>query len=199
MRWWWIILWLIIFWPVGLLFLLRKIATDKSAVMTNHKIVTIISFVLMGIGGLSLLTNIITLYFGITSMLYSALLIGGGFWLNNLGKKMKATGERYKKYIDVVVNRNETSIDNIAATVGVPYSDALEDLRKMIEAGYFAGAYLDTNSRRIVLAQTHAGPFTQGMASQPQEKVVTCNGCGANNKVFVGLVTMCEYCGSPLQ
>jgi len=202
MAWGWIIVWFILFWPLGALFLFRKLSRDKAAIMRDGKKVTIISFVLVGIGVLiySMALEVDAAYF----YMWALALVGGGVWTFLMARKMKVEGERYKKYISIVVNQGQTSIDNIASAVGVSYQAAAKDLQKMIDAGYFSGAYIDVTQREIVLAR--AAP-PQGSASyaqsapsavKVQERIVSCGSCGANNKVK-GQIGECEYCGSPLQ
>jgi len=149
----------------------------------------------MGIGALQFLNGL----YGRPGMLVTAILWGsGGIWLNRIAQRTTLTGERYKKYITLVVNQNYTSIDKIASAVGVSYEDAAQDLQKMINSGYFTGAYINAAQREIVLARTAPSQAFQAAAAQTQERVVTCGSCGANNRVS-GQFGECEYCGSPLQ
>jgi hypothetical protein len=81
-----------------------------------------------------------------------------------------------------------------------------KDLQKMIDAGYFSGAYIDITQREIILAKTAMpqeyvspiSPSAQAPSPQAQERIVSCKSCGANNKVM-GQLGECEYCGSHLQ
>ncbi|MCL2391806.1 MAG: hypothetical protein FWC66_04250 [Oscillospiraceae bacterium] len=199
--WGWIIFWFIIFWPVGLVLLIKRLSVDKSAAIKNNKAISIVSYVLMGIGAIYLIMAIA----GESGMWAAAIIFGGGgILVNRYARKAKLTGERYKNYIGLIVNHNQTSIDNIAAATNVPYDTVVKDLQKMITMGYFVGAHIDIAQREIVLARHEPMPHptmpfsaNQGQA-QMQERVVVCSSCGANNRV-VGFVGECEYCGSPLQ
>jgi len=196
MAWGWIIFWLILFWPLGLFFLFKKIHTDRTASLNNGRTVAIVSYVLMGFGIVSLGTLNIpgVILFG-----------GGGIWLFVISRRMQATGARYRKYIALVVNQEQTSIDAIAAAMGVSYGEAVKELQQMIDRGYFEGAHIDAGSREIHLAKAPPPPVIAEAPEMPipagipiQERVVACNSCGANNRVS-GQVGECEYCGSPLQ
>ena len=194
MSWGLIIFCFIIFWPLGLILLFKRVSDDKSATMKNGQTVARISYILVAVGALYLLmaiSNASPYYYAA-----AAALVGGSIWVKYVSKKMIATGERYKKYIEIIVNQNQTLIDSIASAVGVPYNDAVIDLQKMIDAGYFAGAYIDAVERVIVLTQPAHQPVSVSYETQPQERVVTCGSCGANNKITVGQVGECEYCGS---
>jgi hypothetical protein len=40
LSWGWIIFWIIIFWPVGIFFLFKKLNDDKTAILKNSKTVS---------------------------------------------------------------------------------------------------------------------------------------------------------------
>ena len=218
---WGIVLAFIIFWPVGILLLFLRIATDRSATMKSGigKAISVVSYVLLGFAGIFLLMAI----FSDTSMLFAAVLFGvGGILVNNFARNMKKAGLRYKRYIDLVVNRNMTSIQSIANDTGVDYNTAVIDLQKMIQLGYFTGAQLDPTRGTIflggqpVMQQTAYG--AQGIAQQvaqafnpafqqqqqsfaqqqAQVAVKACPSCGANGRVTAGQAAECEYCGTLL-
>jgi hypothetical protein len=83
-----------------------------------------------------------------------------------------------------------------------------KDLQKMIDVGYFYGAYIDVAQREIILAKPTVPqeaassyaqtPYAQAPQAQVQERIVSCKSCGANNRVM-GQLGECEYCGSHLQ
>ena len=55
--WGWIIFWFIIFWPVGLYLLIKRLRSDKSATLERDRIKTLttLSYVLMGFGAIYLI------------------------------------------------------------------------------------------------------------------------------------------------
>lgn len=208
-----IILVLIIFWPVGLFLLYRKITGDKAAALKNSKVLNIIGWVFVALA-------IIYIFMAISGdlktdkgssvleLIMIALVFfgGGGAFMIYTAKKMKVNAEKCKKYIAIVINNNETSIDNIAAAVHLGYEQTTKDLQKMIDNGYFENAYIDVSNREIVLPnknpiQTHSISKIQRNppVNQPQITAVVCRNCGANNKVVEGQVCECEYCGSMLK
>jgi len=198
--WGWIIFWFILFWPVGLVLLIKRQNSDKSAALRSYKGIIITSYVLMGLGAIYFLMGVT----GQPDALIAFLVFGGGGVVTFLyARKSQKKSEHYKKYINMVVNQNQTSIDSISAAVDLPYSAVLNDLQNMVSEGYLPGAYVDISQRKIIL-----GNVTQQMVSptpvsnnitQPQTAVVICSGCSANNKVVVGQSTSCEYCGTFLQ
>ncbi|MCL2828749.1 MAG: hypothetical protein FWD99_08455 [Oscillospiraceae bacterium] len=135
----------------------------------------------------------------------SATWLGGGIWINEVSKRMKLTGTRYRKYIAIIANEGQKSIDAIASAMGVAYAVAVSDLQQMIDLGFLVDAHIDTESREIHLAKApppprepETPPVPEAPVAQAQERVVACNGCGANKRVSAQ-VGECEYCGSPLQ
>ncbi|MDR0405396.1 MAG: PCI domain-containing protein [Clostridiales bacterium] len=203
-RWGWIVFWLIIFWPIGLFLLIRKFATDKQALMSGKTTaLSTIAWFLMGIGGIGVILmlsasgNIGGAARG--GILYLVMFIGG-ISLHRKASKAKKTAEKYKKYIDIVVNQNTKSVDYIASAVGLPYDAVTKDLQDMINIGYL-NAYIHQGNREIVL-QRHEpaqyAPVPAPGAAAPRTIAARCPGCGANNVIAVGGVSECEYCGTPL-
>lgn len=200
-----IVLWFIFFWPVGVYLIYKKLSTDKSAAMKNSK-------VLMGIGYFFIFGAVVMLIetvsggadassgvFGILFYLIGGVLIIWG------AKKVKKSGEQYKKFIDIVVNQQQYTIDNIAAQMGLSYDETVKGLQKMIDKGYFSGAYIDVANHELVMPKKNQSvvyvqqnPYVD-QANAPQQKAVKCPNCGGNNVINVGQVCECDFCGSPLQ
>ena len=193
-----IIFMFIIFWPIGIFLLIRKLDQDRSANMSNGRGIALVSFVLMFFSFVYLMLVFSDGAGYIAPMLLTG---AGGFFLFRFSRKMKASSMRYRQYINFVVNQGQTSIDAMTQTMGITYAVAAEDLQKMINKGIFRGAYIDAQRRMLVMpAPVQTAPL-QGMGQMgqaiPQERIVSCSGCGANNRVF-GHVGECEYCGSPI-
>lgn len=202
LSWGWIIFWLIVFWPVGLYFVIKKMSSDKSAIMSGKtNSLSIIAWVLIGFGGLSAIAGITNPEEGSTGVIAFAIgMVLGGVLLLLKSNKAKKLAIKYKKYIDVIVNQNNRSIDYIASAVGVQYSDAINDLQEMINIGYLNGAFIQQGTREIVFKQLDTvipSPFVGQTA--PKTTVVRCPGCGANNVIPINSVTSCEYCGTAIQ
>jgi len=200
-----VIIALVIFWPIGLFLLFNKLRSDRKAAIKCHKLLMIVSFVLMGLGVMHLFRALGSWgTFGAFSSytLFLAIVTGGGgLYLYRIAKRTKITGEKYKQYIAIIINHGQSSIDNIASAMGVAYEMAVDDLQKMIVAGFFPGAYIDFTRRKILFKK----PVSQGVEGStvnahgmPQAMVSNCQNCGANNTIDAGQLAECEYCGSPL-
>lgn len=211
--WAFIITMCILFWPVGFYLLYKKLSSDKSVVLKNSKTVKIVGIVFIAL-------SIIYIIMGLTGELKDSkgnapvgiiiiviLFFGcGGVFMIRTSKKMQLQGEKFKKYISIVINNNETSIDNIASAMNVSYEEAINDLKIMIDKGYFLNAYVDLGSREFVIRKKQYEPIdvkknssvNEVKEEKPKMKVVVCKNCGGNNTILEGEISECEFCGSPL-
>lgn len=201
--WAFIITMCILFWPVGFYLLYKKLLSDKAAVLQNSRTLKKIGIGLIVLG--------VIYFFGETSEGSNAIgpmlfFIGGGVFIIRTSKKMQIQGEKFKKYISIVINNEETSIDNIASAMNVSYEEAINDLKIMIDKGYFLNAYVDLGSREFVIRKKQYEPINVKKNSsvnevkeeKPKMKVVVCKNCGGNNTILEGEIYECEFCGSPL-
>jgi Zn finger protein HypA/HybF involved in hydrogenase expression len=200
--WGWIIFWLIIFWPVGLFLVIKKVANDKSVLMSGKTgALPVVGCILIVIGAVGAIGTIANSSDGAAGAIIMGLaMVVGGILLLQKSSKMKKTAAKYKKYIDIIVNQNVRSIDNIAASIGLSYDVAAKDLQDMINIGYLKDAYVNQGNREIVFKQNEPAAYLQATEGQAnaQKIAVRCPGCGANNVVVVGRVSECEYCGTPI-
>ena len=194
-----IIIGFIVFWPIGFVLLFKRLAIDKRATINSGKTLFVVSFVMIAIGLIFFATSF---YDGPWAIVFAAIFCGGGILINRIAKRIKNTGERYRKYIALIVNQAQYSINAIALAVGVEYRIAEKDLQKMIDTGYFTGAFIDMFQKTIVLAQPAWVQSAQSgipHSNMGAEIVVSCKSCGAINRARVGQIADCEYCDSPLR
>jgi hypothetical protein len=198
--WGWIIFWFIIFWPIGLFLLIKKLTTDRSATMGGNFVVSVLGWLLIAFGAFFAVSVLPHATKNISSaIIFTILWIVGGIALVKKGRTIKQDGIKYKKYIDLVVNHRVTAMDNLVSAVGLQYETVKSDLQTMIEKGYFSNAYINEGKREIVLATHQSVPVPSSPGAAPVSKyVATCKSCGANNTVVDGRENSCEYCGSPL-
>lgn len=200
-----IIIALCIFWPVGLFLLIKRVSVDKKTAMSVGKLIGIFGGVSYGFAVVGVLACISD---GFTSDDVTLILFFGiaGFVLRRVAKKIKAEAESVKQYLAIIVNGNVRQIDNIAATTGKSYDVVKADIQKMIKKGYLKNAYINENTREVVISvvtpvadPVFATPLQSVNAPiQPQVRIVTCPCCGANNTIS-GASGECEYCGSPIK
>lgn len=203
---WWlswpaIVIAFIVFWPIGLFLIWKRTSIDKKAALLSGKTIGILGWISLSIAFLGFFVSISD---GIKSDDISAiiffLLAGAG--LIALGKKIKNNADKSKKYISIIVNDGVIDIDNIATAIPTSYENAKKDLQKMIDKGFFEGAYINESERQIVLPKKHQeSPYNQSNNAEQNTrmKVITCKGCGAQNSIAAGTVGECEFCGSKIQ
>ena len=66
---------------------------------------------------------------------------------------LSAKAKRIRTYEAKVNKKGNTSIDDLAAYVGKPFSKVADDLQAMIADGFFPEAYVDINNRLLVMTR----------------------------------------------
>ncbi len=123
-----------------------------------------------------------------------ALFVVGCFYLARIGYNNKNRAKATRRYVDIIVNQKQTSIDNIASIVDkTDVQQVMRELQDQINAGFLKGFAIDWSTREIkrrTLAVTNSTP------SGPPV-VFTCKACGAQNEVSnTNGSVKCEYCES---
>lgn len=197
-----IIIAFICFWPVGIALVVLRNSANKKAMFAGSadgKVYVVVGGILIFVG----------LFGGIFNgeFFLGLFFIAGGVALIYYSKQIKKKAMRYKQYIELIVNREENSLDKIASVCNIQYDILLKDLQLMIHKDVLDGAILDQNNRTISIRKAapmrpasyvEASPTNGGYAAQPVEVTCVCPGCGAKNIVTKGSTTNCEYCDSPI-
>jgi len=201
-----VIIVLLVFWPVGIYLLFKKLSSDKTSTMSKSsgKKIKIVGWVLIVFGGLALIGSMDG-NTEVSTPIISLFMIGGGVMLLRSAKKTKEEANSFRTYINIIVNNGETHILNIASAVGKSNEQVKIDIKKMIDKGILPTAYIDESRNEIILQtrkNTNYQSQTQmGYQSQTQtvkQKIVTCPNCGANNAIIEGQIGECEYCATML-
>lgn len=197
-----IILATIIFWPIGLFLIIKRITIDKKAAMVSGKLIKALGIVSCCIGALGFLVSITDGFDGsdVGAIIFFA---GAGVALIYLGNKIKKDANSIKQYLNIIVNGGERQLDAIAAATGKQFNVVKKDIQKMIDKGYLKNAYINESTREIVLTgtstNTESSVASAGNATaSTQTRVIACPCCGANNTIS-GDIGECEYCGTPLK
>jgi hypothetical protein len=208
-----IIFFFIIFWPIGLVLLIKRFSTDKKAVVSaasGKKSGTGLGW---GIGltvfGIIGFISCVSDSDGSGAVGLCVFITLGGIVLILNALRIKKEAEDIKQYLAVIVNGNVRQLDYIASSTGKSYERVHKDIRKMIKNGYLKNAYINEETREVVLPITNAQQGFSSAAGTPvssgtgmntagQARIVVCPCCGANNTVY-GDIGECEYCGSALK
>lgn len=193
-----IIIMMIIFWPIGVYLLYKRLKVDRKVAMRSGKALNGfgIFLILFGVMGALISTEDPD---GMGVAIFFLIL---GIVLKCMAAKNKKQTMRIRQYIALIINQHITSLDELARATGCTYNVVCDDLNKMIEKGYLPGAYLNLSLRRIMLPGQQAPIYRQNNKqprTQARTKVITCKGCGAEMIVAEGTIRKCEYCGTPLQ
>ena len=143
---WFIVIAFFMCWPIGVfLIIMRNNANKKNMFdgqMTEKFCYAVGGFlILAGLGAFS------GSFFG--GLFYLA----GGAALIYYGKKNKEKVERYKEYINLIVNQNVTNLDSISRKINVDYNTVRMDIDTLISKGTFKNAVIDESSREIILRE----------------------------------------------
>jgi hypothetical protein len=200
-KWWmsWpviIIAW-IIFWPVGAVLSWRRVSVDRKAMMLSSKFLIIAGWIGIAIAVLGIFVSF-SEGFGSDDITVILFLLFAGGALLFLGKKVEKTSAIYKKYITIVANQGVTSLASIANIMNVSLENTKKDIETMINKGFFPNTYINEVTQEIVIASSQQNSDIP-QSHNKNMKVVTCQGCGANNSIPEGEVGECEFCGSILK
>ncbi len=164
------IIMLVIFWPVGLIMLAKKLqkVTGGSVSARRARPLSVVAWVLMTLG-------VLTLVGGVGIGFFPALfLLVGGISLFSYSGKLDKSRKRFDKYLAVVGSRKVMRLRDIAAAIPVTEDQARQDLEQMIDDGRFPeGTYLDMSTRALVIdgaAAEEALPREIKLTFEPEAK-----------------------------
>lgn len=202
----------IIFWPVGVFLLIKRLTENKTnpagaggAGQGVKKAIGIILIVIGALGGIGTLGSTTENSDWVGGFIVALMFIAGGIALLLNVKKHKKDEELVQKYRSIIVKGDVRRLDTIAQTIGRPYEVVHDEVKRIIEKGYIQNAYLDEGAREVVLMRSTAPlispvkpKHTTANATSAKTKTVACPCCGANNTI-VGNTGECEYCGAVLK
>ena len=138
----------------------------------------------------------VTFFAGITAL--GVLLIVKGNKKTRLIKAFYDYSARFEK-------DPEKSIDLLATSIGVTATKVAKNVEDMLGFGFFPNCYLDKQYNKLVVPsistpQTPAVSATASDSSTQSVKFVAvqCKNCGATNKIVMGTVGECEFCGTQI-
>ncbi len=91
------------------------------------------------------------------------------------------------------------SLGQLASSVGSSMDAVKKNVEEMIKRGFFINTYIDYSNNCVVFSNGETVNFTVNTQMKLEYSSVICKGCGASNKVLLGSVSECEYCGSLLK
>ncbi|MEG6614503.1 hypothetical protein CDQ84_16460 [Clostridium thermosuccinogenes] len=203
----------IIFFPVGIYMMVKKVTTEKHNYIKNGKALKAFgwSFFVMGtIFVMSVLDGSSTyegsgevVSFSDAFPIIAFFYIFSGVCILK-GRKYVKRGLRFERYEAIVNSGKIYSLEGIASAFPTDYKTACKDLQEMIAAGFFPFSYIDLDKKMLITPETPSARKDSGKqdASEPglgKAKVVKCPNCGATNAVYSEAVAKCKYCDSLLE
>lgn len=194
----------ILFWPLGIFLMYKRVSQEKISAVKNSKIIRGIAFIPLGMGILfaSLLFMDLGTNEGRDALIgVSSIFIAFGLFLLFVSRNMKKDGMRYAQYYALVANEKQSDVNAIASAVGVEPRKAFDDLSAMINSGYFVGKSMYLDNQTIIYDYNFYGSDNETeKESEPiKPAIVQCRSCGANNTINNNGQIECEYCGSTLE
>ncbi len=168
-----IILWTILFWPVGIFFFCKRVKFHRGTARKFRKVLKgfgyfcLVGAACMLIGLIGSKTNQNTKAFLETFLSY---LIFGGLMVYS-SKNMEKFDKHYIIFKDIIINHNERSLENIAAQAGLSYKKTVKELQKMIDKFYFDEIYINSENREIVILN-NVQPVPSSITSYPVSSAV---------------------------
>lgn len=149
-----------IFWPLGVLLLVMRLARDRHASISTGRILKVVGIVIMlifAIGGYGYYQEQQNLY-GDTLGREGEFVVGLaitftllGFILWRFGNKLVYRGKMVREYLDVIVNKRFFEIDEIARIVSKRPDKVASEVGFLIRTGYLPDAYLNEGAKRVVV------------------------------------------------
>lgn len=169
-----VILLVIVFWPVGLYLLFKKLSTGRGDNLGEGKglrttgiifiVFAVIYFSMAGSSFADLENGESTVE--ALSVVGTVFGVGGVIMIISANRK-RSRSNKYKKYIAIVTDNKVRKIDSIANAFPTTYEKAHNDLIEMINKGFFEGAYIDESKREII----YANSITDDLAAQLLENL----------------------------
>ncbi len=188
--WWAIISMLFFLFPVGVLFLIKKVSEEKREILKNGRMLIIFGAIsaFFGVLGMALTVYAVATgdegaapLFGVPAL---ALLLFGAaiiIW----GVMLRRKGMEYNRYLRFLLLSSERSIPSIAQVMGVNTMRALEMLEMLVDYQYIRGMYVDHGE--LMLKSKETAKFA-----------IRCKHCGGTSILEAGKPVVCEYCGAAL-
>ena len=188
LSWGYIALFLVILFPVGVFFLIRKVMHEKTQYYDNG-----VKMIVMGVLSMVLTVPLILLIIITGADSARALIIvnaiPGMYALFGavsvvLGVRFKQKGKQWNAYMKAIVNDKITNIDMLAKMAKTTYSGAVDVIQKLIDSRLLEGAYIYHRDREVIVP---------GVS---KKIAFRCKYCGGTTVQYANDEKECVYCGA---
>lgn len=130
----------------------------KNKIVANHGQGLIVAgAIIAALFGIYSLTNLVDMIsfgfyaFMARDLLISSSLTAGGLTMLAVGISRRSKAKRYNRYLSLIGDNEQISIDALAEAMPTSYSKACDDLQDMLEHGYLPTGHIDAGERELVL------------------------------------------------
>lgn len=156
---WPVIIVSMIFWPLGILLLVMRLARDRHAGISTGRVLKVAGIVVMlafAVGGYGYYQEQRELYGDIpgaekVAVAAAAAFTFFGFILWRFGNRLVYRGKMVREYLDVIVNKRFFGIDEIARIVSKRPDKVVSEIGFLIRTGYLPDAHLSEGAKRVVV------------------------------------------------
>ncbi len=173
-----------------------KIRKSKVKIVVDK----ILSIIFLILGGMGLLFNTFLLSFAIfgsdtdlSIIIIFSVLDLLAFLMFRWGYKTNKLIILFKSYAYIISSSANGKLSNIASILGKSEATITKELKTMINKKYFANAYIDYNTKQLIIAGKSLDTSNLSKAISTR-----CTGCGAISRNVIGNDNYCEYCGTLL-
>lgn len=194
--WIFIIAMLFIFPPIAIFLLLRRTFLHRRNLFKIGNTLIILGIIFFALSGLYWYATTLAEYKKEEiDLLYNFSLFHTiiGIILFILGVYNKLKARRYRKYIDLIVNKRIEDLNGISAAIHLSKNKVIKDLNTLIDKRYLERYVIDEKRNKIYLPEGYIEELNS--IKNILTRVVTCKNCGASNKIEEK-VGRCQYCGS---
>lgn len=196
-----VIISLVIFFPIGFVFLYMKLFLNSGKLKANKVFLWILTVFccLMVAAGINVIiengkAEIIDIVLAILFLVGTLI----------AAKKALTTGkeyEYYQKYVDHIGVRGKVSLKELAEETGNSMETVIKDVSKVIQYNMMEG-YINKENEFIqpdYIEYSDSWIEEETPVKPPKVYSVKCKNCGATNRYIEEKENQCEYCGSFLE
>ena len=183
-----VVLYLLILFPVGVFFMVRKIIHERTHYYDNG-----IKMIIMGAVFMALTVPVILLFLitgaDNTKSLIIVTMIPGVYAVFGavsivLGLIYKCKGKENETYMKAIVYEKITKIDTLAGIAKTSYSGAANVIQRLIDSDMLKGAYIYHKDREVIVP---------GIS---KKIAFRCKNCGGTTVLYANEKKECIYCGA---
>ena len=185
-----IFFWLILLFPIGIFYLLKKLTVEKVKYYAHGVRLLVMGFFIVAVSAIFIFWRVSMVYPDWWQMLQNGafpfiyFLIGIGCIVTGIILRKK--GATYEKYMVLIEEYHITNLDKLKSELHITYAKVTSQLEKLIEIGFLSECYIYHRDRELIVP------------SLSKKIAVRCITCGATTVLYSNEEPICAYCGGGL-